>query len=84
MYQGNCYRKCIFLERYYATKVKIIEGASRPMTAEEPLFFPEIHGDHGLGPIIPPEMRNCKRENFCELITLSRVQKRLLLLRRDG
>lgn len=27
-----------FLERYYATQVKIIEGASRPMTAEEPLF----------------------------------------------
>lgn len=59
-----------FLERYYATQVKIIEGASRPMTAEEPLFFPEIHGDHGLGPIIPPEMRICKRENFCELIKL--------------
>ncbi|MHD0301025.1 nucleoside hydrolase, partial [Rhodococcus qingshengii] len=50
--------------------MKIIEGASRPMTAEEPLFFPEIHGDHGLGPIIPPEMRICKRENFCELIKL--------------
>ena len=40
------------------------------MTAEEPLFFPEIHGDHGLGPINPPEMRICKRENFCELIKL--------------
>ncbi|WP_373604883.1 nucleoside hydrolase [Bacillus cereus] len=59
-----------FLERYYATEVKIIEGASRPMIAEEPLFFPEIHGDHGLRPIIPPEMRICKRKNFCELITL--------------
>ena len=40
------------------------------MTAEEPLFFPEIHGEHGLGPIIPPDMRICKRENFCELIKL--------------
>lgn len=31
-----------------------MKGASRPMTAEDPLFFPEIHGNHGLGPIIPP------------------------------
>ncbi|EJR55053.1 hypothetical protein IIM_01993 [Bacillus cereus VD107] len=40
------------------------------MTAEEPLFSPEIHGGHGLGPIIPPKMRICDRENFCELIKL--------------
>ena len=49
--------------------MKIIEGASRPMTAEEPLFFPEIHVTRCI-PIIPPEMRICKRENFCELIKL--------------
>ena len=27
-------------------------------------------GIHGLGPIIPPKMRICDRENFCELIKL--------------
>ncbi len=56
MYRRNRNRKCVFLERYYATEVKIIEGAARPMTAEEPLFFPEIHGERPRS-IIPPEMR---------------------------
>ena len=60
---------CIF-RKILCYRSKIIEGAARPMTAEEPLFFPEIHGEHGLGPIIPPDMRICKRENFCELIKL--------------
>ncbi|WP_242143169.1 MULTISPECIES: nucleoside hydrolase [unclassified Bacillus cereus group] len=72
---GNVSREMVtenvyFLERYYATKIKIIKGASRPMTAEEPLFFPEIHGEHGLGSIIPPKTRGMKRENFCEIIKL--------------
>ncbi|HEK9099032.1 nucleoside hydrolase [Bacillus pfraonensis] len=72
---GNISREIVtenvyFLENYYATKVKIIKGASRPMTAEDPLFFPEIHGDHGLGSIIPAKMRGPERENFCEVIKL--------------
>ena len=78
MYRENRNRKCVFLERYYATEVKIIEGAARPMTAEEPLFFLKFM-EHGLGPIIPPEMRICKRENFCELIKLVSLVQKILL-----
>src|SRR5699024_1438748 len=35
-------------------KVAIIGGAEMPMTGEVPQYFPEIHGEYGLGPIIPP------------------------------
>ena len=34
-------------------QIPIIGGAEVPMTAEHPTFFPEIHGEYGLGPITP-------------------------------
>lgn len=51
--------------------IPIIGGAVRPLTGEEPTYYPEIHGEYGLGPITPdltepiPEL-----ENFHEVVTV--------------
>ncbi|MCM3410693.1 nucleoside hydrolase [Metabacillus litoralis] len=53
------------------TDIPIIGGADRPLTGEQPTYFPEIHGEYGLGPITPdlsepiPEF-----ENFYEILTV--------------
>ncbi|MFS0674255.1 nucleoside hydrolase [Ornithinibacillus sp. 179-J 7C1 HS] len=53
-----------------AQKVAIIAGAENPMTSEVPDFVPEIHGEFGLGPIIPPNSDETliELENFFEII----------------
>ncbi|TFJ93360.1 nucleoside hydrolase [Lentibacillus salicampi] len=51
--------------------IKVILGAEIPMTGEEPEFFPEIHGEYGLGPIKPPLLNGAGvEENFFEVIQL--------------
>jgi purine nucleosidase len=48
--------------------IPIIGGAVRPLTGEIPVFYPEIHGEQGLGPIVPEiEASQEDFENF-ELI----------------
>lgn len=53
-----------------AQDAPIIAGAENPMTAELPDFVPEIHGEYGLGPIIPPTSDDPlpELENFYEII----------------
>ncbi|WP_099159936.1 nucleoside hydrolase [Virgibacillus ndiopensis] len=52
-------------------EVSIISGAEVPMTGEIPKFFPEIHGEYGLGPIIPSEVYNGDiTENFFEIVKI--------------
>ncbi|MEM5014772.1 nucleoside hydrolase [Metabacillus indicus] len=33
--------------------IPLIGGAARPLTGEIPVYYPEIHGEQGLGPIVP-------------------------------
>lgn len=35
------------------TSIPIIGGAIRPLTGESPTYYPEIHGEYGMGPIVP-------------------------------
>ena len=51
--------------------VKIITGAELPMTGETPIYYPEIHGEYGLGPIIPPtNYPEGDLENFLEIVDI--------------
>lgn len=51
--------------------VKIIEGALLPMTGEIPEYVTEIHGEFGLGPIIPPSVENGGvGENFHDVVEI--------------
>ncbi|WP_285842531.1 nucleoside hydrolase [Ureibacillus chungkukjangi] len=43
------------LELAGRSDIPVIPGASMPVTEEETVFYPEIHGQEGIGPIQPPE-----------------------------
>ncbi|MGE6488900.1 nucleoside hydrolase [Paenisporosarcina sp. NPDC076898] len=48
--------------------IPVILGADVPLTGEQPTFYPEIHGEHGLGPIIPNNVQVV--ENFYEIVKI--------------
>jgi purine nucleosidase len=43
------------LELAGRTDIPVIVGASRPMIGDIEVYYPEIHGPQGLGPIVPPK-----------------------------
>lgn len=52
-------------------ELPVISGAELPMTGEKPTFFPEIHGEYGLGPIEPPlDPEGNGIENFFEIVKI--------------
>ncbi|MGM0855102.1 MAG: nucleoside hydrolase [Bacillota bacterium] len=51
------------------TDIPVIAGSTRPLSGENPVFFPEIHGEEGLGPISPPVPFQ-RRTNFTRLFQL--------------
>lgn len=76
---GNISREMTLRNIHYLIRlfnipeVKVIFGAEKPITGEEPTFYPEIHGVHGLGPIIPTPMQDLEGpliENFHEAVNL--------------
>lgn len=50
--------------------VKLIGGAKGPLSGEFAPFYPEIHGEEGLGPITPPEMIEGELLNFDTIFTI--------------
>ncbi|MRX52983.1 nucleoside hydrolase [Bacillus idriensis] len=48
-------------------QIPIFEGAELPMTGENPTYYPEIHGEYGLGPIVPEQEYSGEGENFLEI-----------------
>lgn len=74
---GNVSREDAVSNIYYLMKlfdfpqgIPVIRGAEVPLTGEQPTFYPEIHGEHGLGPIIPNDDHSLKIENFLEIVNL--------------
>ncbi|WP_077327961.1 nucleoside hydrolase [Virgibacillus siamensis] len=62
-------------------RVIIMGGAENPMTGENPKYFPEIHGEYGLGPIIPPEAEeNEVVENFSKVVDIINEYKDELII----
>ncbi|WP_263705612.1 nucleoside hydrolase [Shouchella tritolerans] len=49
--------------------VPVIAGATRALSGEEPEFFPDIHGEEGLGPIRPP----IPAEHYADRTNFSRL-----------
>lgn len=62
--------------------VKIIAGAEIPMTGEPPVYVPEIHGEYGLGPIIPEtDGQNLISENFHDIVEIiEQYQQELVIV----
>ncbi|MBY6037265.1 nucleoside hydrolase [Fictibacillus nanhaiensis] len=63
--------------------VKIIGGAEVPMTGEQPTFYPEVHGEYGLGPIEPGVYEGVI-ENFFEIINLIHEYENELIIVNTG
>lgn len=60
--------------------IPVIRGAEVPLTGEQPTFYPEIHGEHGLGPIIPNDNQEIKIENFLEIVNIIQQYKDDLII----
>ncbi|WP_174613709.1 nucleoside hydrolase [Virgibacillus ihumii] len=81
--RGKTYRNVEYLlEIANRTDIPVIAGATRPLSGEEPVFFPEIHGVEGLGPIEPPipEERYADRTNFSKLFNLIKNNRNELII----
>ncbi|WP_281975333.1 nucleoside hydrolase [Halobacillus litoralis] len=50
--------------------IPIIAGARSPLSGEIAVFYPEIHGEEGLGPIRPPETVQREVVNFDEIFKI--------------
>ncbi|WP_404454162.1 nucleoside hydrolase [Virgibacillus necropolis] len=63
-------------------ELAIISGAELPMTGEKPKFFPEIHGEYGLGPIIPSTAnQDYEIENFFQIVDIiKKYQEELIIV----
>ncbi|WP_067727157.1 nucleoside hydrolase [Oceanobacillus damuensis] len=69
----NALRSIYYLRSIFKNKlnVPIIAGAELPMTGEIPEPVSEIHGEYGLGPIIPPENgTDGVSENFFDIVDI--------------
>lgn len=84
---GNVSRDTAVDNIYYLLKVfdlpegiPVIRGAEVPLTGEQPTFYPEIHGVHGLGPIIPNDNHEIQIENFLEIVNIIETYKEELVI----
>jgi len=64
----------------FPQRIPVIRGAEVPLTGEEPTFYPEIHGEHGLGPIIPDDDQTVTIENFLEIVNIIENYKDELII----
>lgn len=57
--------------------IPVIGGATEPLKGTPVTFYPEIHGEEGLGPLDPPipEERYSTRTNYDELFELIKANK---------
>ncbi|MFS0750868.1 nucleoside hydrolase [Oceanobacillus sp. 1P07AA] len=55
---------------YKDLQIPLILGAQRPMTGEKPKEVSEIHGEYGMGPVIPPVNDAQVVENFLQIIDI--------------
>ncbi|MFD1848975.1 nucleoside hydrolase [Oceanobacillus bengalensis] len=71
----NAIRNINYVRQIFDTSetegIKIIAGAEIPMTAEIPTYVTEIHGEYGLGPIIPEaDGEGVINENFVDVVEI--------------
>lgn len=67
----------------FPPQVRVFSGAAVPLTGEPPKYFPDIHGQYGLGPLVPTVSPNQENiiENFHEIIDLiNRYQGELTIV----
>lgn len=58
-------------------EIPVISGATGPLNGESPTYFPEIHGEEGLGPIHPPVSAEhySEQTNYDKLFEIIKANK---------
>ncbi|GLC89089.1 nucleoside hydrolase [Lysinibacillus piscis] len=84
---GNVSREDAVANIYYVMRlfdfpkgIPVILGAEVPLTGEQPTYYPEIHGERGLGPIIPNKEHEVTIENFFEIVKIIERYKDELII----
>jgi len=81
--RNRSYRNVEYLlELAGRTDIPVIAGATRPLSGEDPVYFPDIHGREGMGPIDPsiPEERYANRTNFSKLFKLIKNNRNEIII----
>ncbi|QNG59627.1 nucleoside hydrolase [Bacillus sp. PAMC26568] len=60
--------------------IPVIVGATFPLTGEVSVYYPEIHGEEGLGPIRPPEGMKVNVKEFSYIFTIIEQNKDLTIV----
>ncbi|WP_233499253.1 nucleoside hydrolase [Bacillus weihaiensis] len=77
----NALVSATYIQQLLNVRIPIIGGAVRPLTGETPIYYPQIHGEYGLGPIIPEVNGEITEfENFHEIISIIETYKDELII----
>lgn len=60
--------------------ISIISGAKIPFSGEFVTYYPEIHGEKGLGPIRPPKTVQPNVKPFCEIFEIIKRYKNEIII----
>lgn len=61
-------------------EIPVIMGATRSCTGKTPVYYPEIHGPDGLGPITPPATFKGSFKEFSEIFKIVRSYDNVYIL----
>jgi purine nucleosidase len=60
--------------------IPVIEGATFPLSGEVSVYYPEIHGEEGLGPIRPPKGLNVVVRDFSYIFDIIKQDKDITIV----
>jgi purine nucleosidase len=60
--------------------IPVIEGATFPLSGEVSVYYPEIHGEEGLGPIRPPKGLNVVVRDFSYIFDIIKQNKDITIV----
>lgn len=60
--------------------IPVIEGATFPLSGEISVYYPEIHGEEGLGPIRPPKGLNIVVRDFSYIFDIIKQNKDITIV----
>jgi len=87
---GNVQRPLVIKNAYYILQslgekdIPVIVGAEYPLTAMQHQFYPDVHGVHGLGKLIPDIQLPKLQENFFQVIDIINKYKDELIIVNTG
>jgi purine nucleosidase len=78
----NALRNVRYLKKLTGREdIPVFGGAAVPLTGKNPIYYPDVHGPAGLGPIVPvPDLFSFNFENFYEINSLIKKYENEIIL----